>query len=59
MAFRSQDYIFRQTALGQALEKIGLGNGSQVRDIAVEGVLRERGDRWNEKPSQVQIIHPV
>lgn len=54
--FKSSNYVFRQTALGQALNSVGLGNGSMVRDPIFECLSKDRHDRHGIRPSQVQIL---
>lgn len=52
MGFKSSNFVFRQTALGEALSRVGLGNGAVAREPLLEGFLRDRHDRFNVRPSQ-------
>jgi hypothetical protein len=59
MQFNSDNYIFRTTALGQALVNAGIAKEPQlVRDHKREGLLRQKQDRTNSLPSVKIELNP-
>lgn len=57
--FKSQNYIFRHSVVGQAFADLGIGNVPLVRDERISGVLRHPRDRWNEEPSREVQLDPI
>lgn len=57
--FRSSDFIFRNTVVGDALNRAGISTAShQTREAKFFGLLRARDDRYNSRPSVSVHIRP-
>lgn len=57
--FKSSNFVFRQTVLGEALAKAGLEGTFQAREPKIEAVLRQPRDRYNTEPSRNVHLDPV
>lgn len=55
--FKSSNYIFRQTALGQAFANLGVTNVPLVRDACIDGLLRDKNDSKNIRPSRAVVLN--
>lgn len=56
-AFKSSNYIYRDSTLSEALVAAGIIQRPHfVREAKTEGVLRDRNDTFNERPSRRRMF---
>ena len=58
--FKSNDFLFRPTAMGEAFVRAFGGTPPHlVRESKLEGLLRARSDKTGEEPSIVVTLSPI